>query len=35
MVYFNKQAVNDIDSIVDGLLSWEKHPLELNHVPKL
>ena len=31
MVYYNKQARNDLLSIFKGLLYWKKHPLEYDH----
>jgi len=27
MVYYSKQADNDLDNILDGLLTWQKHTL--------
>lgn len=34
MVYFNRQAVLDLEQIFEGLLVWEKHPLEIEHARK-
>lgn len=32
MVYYSKIAQNDLVEIFWGLLTWDKHPLEYNHV---
>lgn len=32
MVYYSKIAQNDLIEIFWGLLTWEKHPLEYDHV---
>jgi predicted nuclease of restriction endonuclease-like (RecB) superfamily len=32
MVYYSKTAQNDLIDIFWGLLTWDKHPLEFNHV---
>jgi len=32
MVYYSKTAQNDLINIFWGLLTWDKHPLEYNHV---
>jgi hypothetical protein len=32
MVYYSKIAQNDLVEIFWGLLTWDKHPLEYEHV---
>lgn len=32
MVFYSKNAQQDLKSIFDGLLTWAKHKLEYNHV---
>lgn len=34
MVYFNKQAILDLEGIFEGLILWKKHPLEIEHAKK-
>jgi hypothetical protein len=32
VVYYRKKAYEDLNNIFDGLIFWEKHLLELEHV---
>lgn len=34
MVIYSKDAIDDFESILYGLATWQKHPLELEHARK-
>ncbi|GHT72658.1 hypothetical protein FACS189456_1770 [Bacteroidia bacterium] len=34
MVYLSSTAINDLENILIGLMTWAKHPLSLEHAEK-